>query len=67
MRYATVYSRLVHAEQRARVAEENCPHWDYESDGDPCAHPCCAELADALAERKAARNAWRKFNDHARL
>lgn len=41
-------SALSAAKQRLRRAEEACPHWDYESDGE--GHDCCNALAAAERE-----------------
>ena len=43
------------AAKRAYVqAQEACPHWDYESDGDG-AHDCCEALRAAQDELRLAR------------
>jgi hypothetical protein len=47
------------ATRRLKVAEANCPHWDYESDG-PGKHDCCVELSEALQECKTMREALRE-------
>lgn len=39
---------LAAARSRYSLAVENCPHWDYESDGS--GHACCAELTAAQYE-----------------
>ncbi len=46
------------AQRRAKLAAELCPHWDYEQH--PREADCCHELADAIKERKLAREAWTK-------
>lgn len=39
------------ARRRYSLAQELCPHWDYEADGN--AHePCCVELQQAKQELK---------------
>jgi len=56
MSRARLLARLEAARQRKRIAEECCPHWDYDSDGDG-GHICCHEYEDARAAVKAARKA----------
>jgi len=51
--------RLEHAQRRYRQALNNCPHWDYESDG-TTGLPCCVEVAEADHEKELARRAARK-------
>ena len=48
MSRARLLNILEAARQRKRIAEECCPHWDYDSDGDS-GHSCCQEYADARA------------------
>lgn len=57
--FAAAHARLCAAVSRYRLAEENCPHWDYESDGE-AGFACCHELADAITERRRARAALAK-------
>lgn len=47
---------LPEALQRRRIAEENCPHWDYDGNEGNCT--CCAELA---AAEEAVRNIRRRI------
>lgn len=57
----TPESRLQKARDRVSRAWEACPHWDYESDGEPSAgHECCREIRAARAEVRAARKALEK-------
>jgi len=46
------------AHARYRIAEENCPHWDYESDGG--GHECCEELAAAIQELRRIKAALKR-------
>lgn len=46
--------RIIAARRRYNQAQENCPHWDFDGDGD--VDDCCAELKHA---RNQLRNALR--------
>lgn len=51
---------VANARTRFSRAQETCPHWDYENDGDSTAE-CCNELREAqLALRRAIRSARRE-------
>ena len=52
--------RLENAKARFRIAQEQCPHWDYDWDYDSsgsCGDACCAELDAAERELRSARAA----------
>lgn len=51
--------RLSNARRARDFAVQECPHWDYESDG-PGGHDCCAALEDAERELRLAREAAAK-------
>ena len=51
-------SRVLAARSRRMLAEADCPHWDYHSNGEADL-PCCRELA---AADEAYKNAIRFFN-----
>lgn len=60
---ATQHAALIRFQNACRAvnaAAEACVHWDYESREDGSEHECCREYADALKERKLARDAYRK-------
>jgi hypothetical protein len=63
MRTSKLRAQLDASEARYQQAVENCPHWDYESDGESSS--CCHELEDAKAERRRARIAYEE-DDHGR-
>jgi len=41
------------------LAEQACPHWDYESSGEGDRQSCCLALADAERKHKNALKRWR--------
>ncbi len=47
--------RLAAAKRRLLDAEGECPHWDYDQDGD--GHDCCDEVRLARREVRLARAA----------
>lgn len=48
---STPETKLAAARARVARAWKNCPHWDYETDGEPTAgHECCREVRAARAE-----------------
>lgn len=49
----TAASARAQASARLRTARENCPHWDYESDGE--GHDCCNEVQQAQHEYRRIR------------
>ncbi len=50
--------RLQNAKDAYYRAQELCPHWDFESDGD--GHDCCHQMSDAAQEVRLARRAYRE-------
>jgi hypothetical protein len=42
----TLAAQFKNASVRYSLAQENCPHWDYEASHE-CCHACCDEMADA--------------------
>ncbi len=59
MRHHSPTIRLGNARRARDLAEQACPHWDYESgpEGD---HECCRDLREAQHELRLAREAVRK-------
>lgn len=61
MRMTNPERRLSNARRAYRIAQEACPHWDYESDaqgiGFPAENGCCTALFDAGQELKNAKRA----------
>lgn len=53
-------ARLDAARQRLRIAEADCAHWDYETDGH--GHACCDEMTEAREELRAARAAVKRLH-----
>lgn len=51
--------RLSAAKRRLDLAYQECPHWDFESDGDS-GHDCCFEVTDARKEVAEARAAIKR-------
>ena len=51
-------SALDNARRAYKAAEQECPHWDYESDG--AYGDCCSALADA---RQTYRAAIKRYNE----
>jgi phage-related protein len=47
--------RLQAAKRSLELAQQNCPHWDYESDG--CGYDCCREMDEADRELFLAKQA----------
>lgn len=46
----TLDHQLQAARDRVSRAWEECPHWDYDTDGEPDApYACCQEIRDARA------------------
>jgi hypothetical protein len=46
--------RLAAAKRAYESAQQDCAHWDYESDG-AGHHDCCEAMADAATELRKAR------------
>lgn len=54
----TLSQEIARARSRVLLAEGECPHWDFESDGD--GHACCDELAAARAELQRLRDRFHR-------
>lgn len=48
-------TRLDAAKRELDDARAECPHWDFENDGDASVYACCARVDDAKAEFRVAK------------
>lgn len=64
MHTMNTYIRTMHAQRRLDNARNDCPHWDYETDGE--GHACCDNVKTARREWKLAIRAAMRKSDRRR-